>query len=74
VLLRAVGASFQDGHVRLLLACWYRRCKVIPYAQAWGFAVLGQVRRDPALYALPVEEVVVGGQRRRGRPQIYGLQ
>ena len=34
VLLRAVGAIFQDCHVRLLLDCWYRRCRVIPYASA----------------------------------------
>src|SRR5512144_5397 len=72
VLLRAVGAIFQDGQVRLLLDCWYMRCKVIQYAQAWGFAVIGQVRRDTALYALP--EVVAGGQRRRGRPRQYGLK
>ena len=29
VLLRAVGAIFQDGHVWVLLDCWYLRCKVI---------------------------------------------
>ena len=74
VLLRAVGASFQDGHGRVLLACGYRRCKVIPYAQAWDFAVIGQVRRDTALDALPVEEGVIGGKRRRGRPRVYGRQ
>jgi len=74
VLLRAVGAIFQDCHVRVLLDCWYMRCKVIQYAQAWGFAVIGQVRRDTALYALPVEVVVVSGQRRRGRPRVYGLK
>lgn len=74
VLLRAVGAIFQDCHVRVLLDCWYMRCKVIQYAQAWGFAVIGQVRRDTALYAVPVEEVVVEGKRRRGRPRVYGLK
>ena len=67
VLLRVVGPIFQDGHVRLLLDCWYLRCLVIQYAQAWGFAVIGQVRRDTALDALSVEAVVVGGQHWRGR-------
>jgi hypothetical protein len=70
VLLRAVGAIFQDCQVRVLLACGYRRRRVIQYAQAWGFAGIGQVRRDPALDALPVEVVGVGGQRRRGRPRV----
>ncbi len=74
VLLRAVGAIFQDCHVRVLLDCGYMRCKVIQYAHAWGFAVIGQGRRDTALYALPVAGVVVGGQRRRGRPRRYGLK
>lgn len=74
VLLRAVGAIFQECQVRVLLDCWYMRCRVIPYVQAWGFAVVGQVRRDTALYALPVEVVVAGGQRRRGRPRRYGLK
>ena len=74
VLLRAVGAIFQDCQVRVLLDCWYMRCRVIQYVQAWGFAVVGQVRRDTALYALPVEVVVAGGQRRRGRPRRYGLK
>ena len=72
VLLRAVGAIFQECQVRVLLDCWYRRRRVIQYAHAWGFAVIGQVRRDTALYALP--EVVVVGQRRRGRPRQYGLK
>jgi hypothetical protein len=74
VLLRAVGAILQDCQVRVLLDCWYMRCKVIQYAHAWGFAVIGQVRRDTALYALPVEVVGGSGQRRRGRPRVYGLK
>src|SRR5512144_1419845 len=73
VLLRAVGAIFQECRVRVLLDCWYMRRRVIQYAQAWGFAVIGQIRRDTALYAMP-EGVVVGGRRRRGRPRRYGLK
>ena len=49
VLLRAVGAIFQDCHVRVLLDCWYMRRLVIQDAHAWGFAVIGQIRRDTAL-------------------------
>src|SRR5512147_2077765 len=59
VLLRAVGAIVQDSQVRVLLDCWYMRCRVIQYAQAWGCAVIDQVRRDTALYALP-KVVMVG--------------
>jgi hypothetical protein len=73
-LLRAVGARFQDCHVRVLWDCWYRRCKVIQHAQAWDCAVIGQVRRDTALYALPVVAVTAVGKRRRGRPRVEGLQ
>jgi hypothetical protein len=65
---RAGGAIFQDCQGRGRLDGWYRRCRVIPYAQAWGLAVLGQGRRDTALDALPVAGVV-GGTRRRGRPR-----
>jgi hypothetical protein len=69
-----VGAIFQDCHVRVLLDSWYMRCQVIQYAQAWGFAVIGQIRRDTALSAVPEEAVVVGDKRRRGRPRVYGLK
>src|SRR5512144_625952 len=71
VLLRAVGAIFPDGHVRVLLDCWYMRRQGIQYAQAWVFAVSGPVRRDTALYALP-KVVMVGDRRQRGRPRRYG--
>jgi len=69
VLLRAVGVIFQDLQVRVLLDCWYMRAAVIQYAQAWGFAVVGQVRRDTALFAVPA---AVATSRRRGRPRQYG--
>lgn len=60
--------------MRVLVDCWSMRCKVSQDAHAWGFAVIGQVRRDTALYALPLEAVLVGGQRRRGRPRMDGLK
>jgi hypothetical protein len=69
VLWRAVGLIFQDCQVRVLVDCGYRRCKVIHYAQAGDVAVIGQGRRDTALYAWPVEEVTVTGRRRGGRPR-----
>ena len=48
-LLRAVGALLQDCPGRVLWDCWYLRGKVIQSAPAWGFAVIGQGRRDTAL-------------------------
>jgi hypothetical protein len=70
VLIRALGAVFQDLPVRVLLDSWYMRQQVIEYALAWGFEVIGQVRRDTALYALPQAL----GSARRGRRRVYGLK
>lgn len=68
VLLRVVRGIFGNG--RLLLDAWYMRASVIDYALAEGLAVIGQVRRDLALYLAP-------GPRpagKRGRPAKYGTR
>ena len=49
-LLRAVGAL---GPVCLLLDAWYMRGSLIRTALRLGHEVIGQVRRDTALFALP---------------------
>lgn len=63
-LLRAIRGQF--GQARLLLDCWYMRASVIHHALDGGLTVIGQVRKDVALFGKP------SGQRRRGRPRKYG--
>jgi hypothetical protein len=70
VLIRALGPVFREVQVRLLLDCGSMRRRVIEYALSWEVQVIGQVRHDTALYALP--EPVEG--RRRGRKRLYGMK
>jgi hypothetical protein len=64
-LLRAVGAL---GPVCLLLDAWYMRGSLIRAALRLGHEVIGQVRRDTALFALPPPRQ----PGRRGRSRLYG--
>jgi hypothetical protein len=64
-LLRAVGAL---GPVCLLLDAWYMRGSLIRTALRLGHEVIGQVRRDTALFALPPPRE----SGRRGR--LYGAR
>jgi hypothetical protein len=64
-LLRAVGAL---GPVCLLLDAWYMRGSLIRTALRLGHEVIGQVRRDTALFALPPPRQ----PGRRGRSRLYG--
>jgi hypothetical protein len=66
-LLRAVSAL---GRVCLLLDAWYMRGSLIRTALRLGHEVIGQVRRDTALFALPPPRQ----PRRRGRPRLYGAR
>jgi hypothetical protein len=65
-LLRAVGDRL--GPLCLLLDAWYMRGSVIRAAMRRGHTVVGQVRRDTALFELPPPRA----PRRRGRPRLYG--
>ena len=65
-LLRLLGGRL--GRVRLLLDAWFMRARLIEAALADGQTVIGRVRRDLALYALPRPPP----RRRRGRPRKYG--
>src|SRR4051794_35368120 len=56
------------GRVRLLLDAWFTRARLIEAALADGHTVIGRVRRDLALYAVPRPP----RRRRRGRPRKYG--
>jgi hypothetical protein len=66
-LLRAVGAL---GPVCLLLDAWYMRGSLVRTALRLGHEVVGQVRRDTALFALPPPRQ----PGRRGRPRLYGAR
>jgi hypothetical protein len=63
-LLRLLGGRL--GRVRVLLDAWFMRARLIEAAVADGHTVIGRVRRDLALYAVP--------RPRRGRPRKYGLR
>src|SRR3954462_2039972 len=65
-LLRLLGGRL--GRVRLLLDAWFMRARLIEAALADGHTVIGRVRRDLALYAVPRPP----RRRRRGRPRKYG--
>ena len=66
-LLRAAGAL---GPVCLLLDAWYMRGSLIHTALRLGHEVIGQVRRDTALFRLPAPR----GPGTRGRPRLYGMR
>src|SRR5689334_10937589 len=65
-LLRLLGPRL--GRVRVLLDAWFMRARLIEAAVADGHTVIGRVRRDLALYAVPRPP----RHRRRGRPPNYG--
>ena len=65
-LLRAVGDRL--GPLCLLLDAWYMRGSLIRAALRRGHAVIGQVRRDTALFRLPPPRAPGA----RGRPRVYG--
>ena len=62
-LVRLLGRRL--GRVRLLLDAWFMRARLIEAALADGHTVIGRVRRDLALYAVPR----LPRRRRRGRPR-----
>ena len=65
-LLRAVGGRL--GPLCLLLDAWYMRASLTRAALRRGHAVIGQVRRDTALFRPPPPRV----PGTRGRPRVYG--
>jgi hypothetical protein len=65
-LLRAVGDRL--GPLCLLLDAWYMRGSLIRAALRRGHAVIGQVRRDTALFRVPPPRA----PGTRGRPRVYG--
>ena len=66
-LLRVARRLFADRRVTLLVDSWYMRKSLLLSAQTLGYQVIGQVRKDTALYLPPP---VHNGKR--GRPRKYG--
>ena len=66
MVLRAVGDRL--GPLYLLLDAWYMRGALIRAALRLGHDIIGQVRRDTALFRLPAPR----RPRTRGRRRLYG--
>jgi hypothetical protein len=66
VLIRAIAPVFADQKTCLLLDSWYMRGCLIAYAAKHNIRVIGQVRKDTALYDVPIPT------GKRGRPRKYG--
>jgi hypothetical protein len=65
-LLKVIAPVFAGLSVRLLMDSWYMRGNLLAYALLLGFNVIGQVRKDTALYMVPTKT------GKRGRPRKYG--
>ena len=65
-LLRVIAPLFTGFQTFLLMDSWYMRGTLITYALDQGLQVIGQVRRDTALFHQPVRT------GKRGRPRKYG--
>jgi hypothetical protein len=59
---------FDGLSVRLLLDSWYMRGVLLRAALGFGFQVIGQVRKDTALFRIPTRTI------KRGRPRKYGAK
>jgi hypothetical protein len=67
-LIRVIGPLFEGLSVRLLLDSWYMRGILLKAALTAGLQVLGQVRKDTALFRIPKRTI------KRGRPRKYGAK
>jgi hypothetical protein len=68
VLLRAIGNRL--GPLTLLADAWSLKRPLVLWAVQRGIVVIGQARRDTALFALPP----VPAEPRRGHPRVYGAR
>ena len=68
-LLRVIRPVFAHRLTTLLIDSWYMRKTLILPALEMGYQIIGQVRRDTALYLSPEPH-----NGKRGRPRKYGLK
>lgn len=67
-LIRVITPVFEKFSVRLLLDSWYMRGTLLFAALNSGMQVIGQVRKDTALFRVPDQTT------KRGRPRKYGAK
>ncbi len=67
-LIRVIAPVFENFSVRLLLDSWYMRGTLLLAALKSGMQVIGQVRKDTALFRIPIQST------KRGRPRKYGAK
>lgn len=67
-LIRVIAPVFEHFSVRLLLDSWYMRGALLLAALKSGMQVIGQVRKDTALFRIPKQSA------KRGRPRKYGVK
>jgi len=68
-LLRVVRPVLQGRLATLLIDSWYMRKTLLLAAERMGYLVIGQVRKDTALYLAPPLRT-----GKRGRPRKYGAR
>jgi hypothetical protein len=68
-LLRVVRPLLQERLATVLLDSWYMRKSLLLPAQRMGYQVIGQVRKDTALFRPPPPH-----NGKRGRPRKYGAK
>jgi Transposase DDE domain len=66
--IRVITPVFENFSVRLLLDSWYMRGTLLLAALKAGHHVIGQVRKDTALFRVPEQRA------KRGRPRKYGAK
>lgn len=66
-LLRFTHSVIGERLTYVLMDCWFMRGDTIRHVCELGYHAIGQVRRDLALFLLPLPE-----PRRRGRQRVYG--
>ncbi len=65
-LIRVIAPVFGNKKTFVLMDSWYMKMPLISYLFEHNFTAIGQVRKDTALYDLPVKT------GKRGRPPKYG--
>ena len=69
-MLKVVREEVKDRVLRLVADCWFMNATLIEPTLAMGIEVIGQIPRNRALYARPVELL----KKKRGRPRKYGTK
>lgn len=67
-LTRVIAPVFTGSRTFILMDSWYMKWPLISYLRGKGFHVIGQVRKDTALYDFPTRT------GKRGRPAKYGTK